>query len=466
MCPPVLSFDWVDNIDFMSYIESVFAWIKIMPLPIVAIVGRPNVGKSTLFNRIIGRRKAVTAAESGVTRDRHIAEAEWAGRAFLIMDTGGWVPASSDIFEEAIREQVEFALDECDLVLFVGDAQTGPTDVDTDIARILHRSKKALVFVVNKVDSPKQEAEIGRFYSLGLGESFACSAVSGRGVAEVLDKIIEQLPQVGVGEELTRPHPRIAIVGRPNVGKSSLVNALLGKPERVVTPIPGTTRDSLDSVLTYYGQKITLIDTAGLRRRTKVKEAVEFFCTLRSQRAIRECDVAAIMVDASDGVVAQDVEILDQAAQLGKGLIFVMNKWDLIEKDARTADRLTKELRERLATYDYVPILFVSALERMRIHRLLEIAMRVFEERQKRVATSELNRFLGDIMKVKPPPAVKGKDMRQLYLTQVEIEPPTFIFFSHYPNLVYEPYKRFLEHRLRESYGFEGVPLRLKFQKK
>jgi GTP-binding protein len=437
-----------------------------MPLPIVAIVGRPNVGKSTLFNRIIGSRKAVTAAESGVTRDRHIAEAEWIGRAFLVMDTGGWVPASSDIFEEAIREQVEFALDECDLVLFIGDAQTGPTDVDLDIARILHRSQKPLVFAVNKTDGPKQDAEVSRFYSLGLGDPFACSAAAGRGIADVLDKIIEQLPQFGGGEELTRPRPRMAIVGRPNVGKSSLVNALLGKPERVVTPIPGTTRDSLDSVLTYYGQKMTLIDTAGLRRRTKVKEAVEFFCTLRSERAIRECDVAVVTVDASQEVVAQDIEILDQAAQLGKGLILAINKWDLVEKDERTADRFNRELRERLATYGYVPIVFISALEKTRIHRLLEIAMRVFEERQKRIATAELNRFLSEVMKIQPPPAVKGKDTRQLYLTQADTEPPTFIFFSHHPNLVYGPYKRFLEHRLRESYGFEGVPLRLKFQRK
>ncbi|MFH1011190.1 MAG: ribosome biogenesis GTPase Der [bacterium] len=437
-----------------------------MPFPIVAIVGRPNVGKSTLFNRIIGRRKAVTAAESGVTRDRHIAEAEWIGRTFLVMDTGGWVPSSADIFEEAIREQVEFALDECDLVLFIADAQTGPTDVDLDIARILHRSRKPLIFAVNKVDGPKQDAEVSNFYSLGLGDPFACSAVGGRGVAEVLDGIIERLPEVGVGEEPTRPRPRIAIVGRPNVGKSSLVNALLGKPERVVTPIPGTTRDSLDSVLTYYGQKITLIDTAGLRRRTKIKEAVEFFCTLRSQRAIRECDVAVVMVDATDGVVAQDIEILEQAAQLGKGLIFAMNKWDLVEKDERTADRLTRELRERIGTFDFVPILFISSVEKTRIHRVLESAIRVFEERQKRITTHELNRFLGNIMKDRPPPAIKGKDTRQLYLTQADIEPPTFIFFSHYPHLVYEPYKRFLERRLRETYGFEGVPLRLKFQKK
>jgi GTP-binding protein len=437
-----------------------------MPFPIVAIVGRPNVGKSTLFNRIIGRRQAVTAAESGVTRDRHIAEAEWIGRTFLVMDTGGWVPASADIFEEAIREQVEFALEECDLVLFVGDAQTGPTDVDLDIARILHRSRKPLVFAVNKVDGPKQDAEASSFYSLGLGDPLACSAVGGRGVAEVLDEVVKRLPPVGVGEELTRPRPRIAIVGRPNVGKSSLVNALLGKPERVVTPIPGTTRDSLDSVLTYYDHKLTLIDTAGLRHRTKVKEAVEFFCTLRSQRAIRECDLAVVMIDATDGAVAQDIEILEQAAQLGKGVILAVNKWDLVEKDERTADRVNGELRERIGTYDYVPTLFISAREKTRIHRLLEVAIRVFEERQKRIATPELNRFLTEIMKTQPPPAVKGKDMRQLYLTQADTEPPTFVFFSHYPHLVYEPYKRFLEHRLRESYGFEGVPLRLKFQKK
>lgn len=437
-----------------------------MSVPIVAIVGRPNVGKSTLFNRIIGSRKAVTAAESGVTRDRHLADAEWNGRPFLVMDTGGWVPTSESIFEQAIREQVMFALDECDIAMFVVDAHTGPTDVDIDIARILHRGDKPVVFVVNKVDGVKFDPEVASFYSLGMGEPYACSAIGGRGVAEFLDSIVEMLPDAGSGEEVTRPRPRIAVVGRPNVGKSSLVNALLGKPERVVTPIPGTTRDSLDSVLTYYGQKITLIDTAGLRRRTKIKEAVEFFCTLRSKRAIRECDVAVSMIDAIDGVVAQDVEILEQAAELGKGLIFAINKWDLVQKDDRSAGRFAKDLQERLATLKYVPIIFISALEKTRIHRLLETAIQIFEERQKRIATPELNRLLGEIMKQKPPPATKGKDTRQTYLTQADTEPPTFIFFSRYPDLVYDPYKRFLERRLREAYGFEGVPLRLRFRKK
>jgi GTP-binding protein len=437
-----------------------------MPLPIVAIVGRPNVGKSTLFNRIIGRRKAVTAAESGVTRDRHVAEAEWGGRSFLIMDTGGWVPSTTDLFEEAIREQVMFALDECDLVMFVGDAQTGPTDVDLDIARILQRSKKPILFVVNKVDGPKLDPEVAGFYSLGLGDPLSSSAVSGRGVAEFLDILVEKLPEAGTREELTRPRPRLAVVGRPNVGKSSLVNALLGRPERVVTEVAGTTRDSLDSVLTYYGQKITLIDTAGLRRRSRIKEAVEFFCTLRSQRAIRECDVAIVMVDATDGVVVQDIEILDQAARLGKGLVLAINKWDLVEKDGRTADQFTKDLHDRFATYAYVPVLFISALEKTRVHRLLETAIRVFEERQKHIGTPELNRFLGEIMKRQPPPSLRGKDVRQTYVTQADTEPPGFIFFSHHPDLVYDPYKRFLERRLREAYGFEGVPLRLRFRKK
>ncbi len=437
-----------------------------MSLPVVAIVGRPNVGKSTLFNRIIGSRKAVTAAESGVTRDRHLAEAEWNGRAFLVMDTGGWVPSSGNIFEQAIREQVMFALDECAIVMFVADAHIGVSDVDIDIARILQRGNKPVIFVVNKVDGAKLEPEVAGFYSLGMGEPFACSAVGGRGVAEFLDAIVEKLPKAGSGEEVARPRPRIAVVGRPNVGKSSLVNALLGRSERVVTPVAGTTRDSLDSILTYYGQKMTLIDTAGLRRRTKIKEAVEFFCTLRSKRAIRECDIAVIMIDAVDGVVAQDVEILEQAAVLGKGLIFALNKWDLVAKDEHTAIRFEKDLRERLATYSYIPILFISALKKTRIHRLLETAIRVFEERQKRIATAELNRFLEAVMKHRPPPSTKGKDMRQTYMTQVEIEPPTFAFFSHHPDLVYEPYKRFLSRRLREAYGFEGVPLRLRFRNK
>jgi GTP-binding protein len=437
-----------------------------MSLPVVAIVGRPNVGKSTLFNRIIGSRKAVTAAESGVTRDRHLAEAEWNGRNFLVMDTGGWVPSSGNIFEQAIREQLMFAFDECDIVMFVADAHIGISDVDIDIARILQRGNKPVIFVVNKVDGAKLEPEVADFYSLGMGEPFACSAVGGRGVAEFLDAIVEKLPKAGSGEEVARPHPRIAVVGRPNVGKSSLVNSLLGRAERVVTPIAGTTRDSLDSILTYYGQKMTLIDTAGLRRRSKVKEAVEFFCTLRSKRAIRECDVAVIMIDSVDGLVSQDVEVLEQAAVLGKGLIFAMNKWDLIEKDEHTAIRFEKDLHERLATYSYVPILFISALKKTRIHRLLETAIRVHEERQKRIATAELNRFLEGVMQHRPPPSTKGKDMRQTYMTQVEIEPPTFAFFSHHPDLVYEPYKRFLSRRLREAYGFEGVPLRLKFRNK
>ena len=298
-----------------------------MRLPLVAIVGRPNVGKSTIFNRATRSKKAITSPEPGVTRDRHLGEVDWQGRTFNIMDTGGWVPRSADLFDAAIREQVEFALDECDLVVFVNDGQTGPTDSDIEIARMLQRGRRPSILVVNKMDNEQQEIEVGAFYQLALGDPMPMSATNGRGFADILDRVVELLPEQGSGEELSRPRPLVAIVGRPNVGKSSFVNAVLGEPRHLVTEIAGTTRDTIDTVITYYQQQLTLIDTAGLRRRSKVSEAVEFYTTVRTRRALEECDVAVILTDATDDVVSQDIKIVQEAVELGKGVILCINKW-------------------------------------------------------------------------------------------------------------------------------------------
>lgn len=437
-----------------------------MKIPLAAIVGRPNVGKSTIFNRAIKARKAITSPVSGVTRDRHVAEAEWGGRRFLLMDTGGWVPRSDDVFEAAIREQVEFALDECDVVLFIVDAQTGPTDVDLEIARMLQRSKTPVLLAVNKVDGPKQDAEAPAFYNLGLGDPLSISAEGGRAFADLLDELVRRLPEVGQADELARPRPLVAVVGRPNVGKSSFVNSIVGKPLRLVTDVAGTTRDTTDTVVRFYNTPLTLIDTAGLRRRSKVDEALEFYTTVRTNRALQDCDVAVVLVDAVDGIVAQDLRIVQTAEELGKGILICVNKWDLVEKDPGTADRWLRQMDERFATLSYVPKLFISALEKQRVHKTLETVLRIFEERQKRIATGELNRFMDDLMREQPPPAAKGRDTRLLYATQAASEPPLFVFFTNHPDLLTDNYRRFLERKLREQYGFQGVPLQLTFRKK
>jgi GTP-binding protein len=439
-----------------------------MKLPVVAIVGRPNVGKSTIFNRFTRTRKAITSPESGVTRDRHVGTVDWAGRQFLVTDTGGWVPHSSDLYEVAIREQVEFALDQCDLVVFVCDGHTGPTDIDLDIARMLQRSKEKtkIILAVNKVDGPKNEVEVPSFYTLGAGEPQAISAVAGHGFADLLDLIVRELPDKDTLEGLSRPRPLIAVVGRPNVGKSSFVNSLLGEQRHIVTDQAGTTRDSIDSIIHYYKIPLTLVDTAGLRRRTRVKEAVEFYTTVRTQKALRECDVAVVIIDADEGLVSQDVHILNEAKDLGKGIVLCINKWDLIEKDSNTASKFEKEIDNRLSSLRFVPKLFISATEKQRVHRVLEMLLRIYEERQKRIATSELNRLVEQIMATSPPPATKGRDTRIFYATQPEAEPPLFAFFMKYPDLMASNFAAFLERRLREQYGFEGVPLRLTFRKK
>ncbi len=434
---------------------------------IVAIVGRPNVGKSTLFNRIIGKRDAIVDPKSGVTRDRHYGSAEWNGKKFTIIDTGGYVPDSDDVFETAIREQVQIAIEEADVVVFVVDAVTGITPIDVEIAKILRRSKKKVILAVNKIDNEKLEPHLLQFYELGLGEPFAISALHGRKVGDFLDEVVRDFPEKT--EELIEENKnqiKIAIVGQPNVGKSSFVNAILGENRVIVSDIPGTTRDSIDTIFEYNGTEFVLIDTAGLKKRSKIRESIEFYSAVRALKAIERCDVAVVMLDATCGLERQDLRVIGEAADLKKGIVIAVNKWDLIEKESNTALEYERALRSRLSVFDYVPILFISAKTKKRIFKVLELAKVVNDERNKRIKTSELNKVLFPIVKETPPPAVSGKEIKVKYVTQVKASPPVFAFFANFPDDIPEHYKRFLENKIREHFGFVGVPLTIVFKKK
>jgi GTPase len=432
---------------------------------IVAIIGRPNVGKSTLFNRIVGSREAIVDDMPGVTRDRLYATTEWAGKSFTLIDTGGYVTDSTDVFEQAIREQAEIAIDEAASVIFVVDATTGITPLDEEIADILRKSNKKIHLVVNKVDNEMREFDAAPFFKLGLGEPITLSALVGRKIGDFLD-LITRLFSTNDERDEQDTRLKLAVVGKPNVGKSSLVNALLGVPRNIVTDIPGTTRDAIDSILKYQKEEIVLIDTAGLRRKSRLKESVEFYSTLRSLKSIDRCDVAICMVDAEAGIDKQDLRIIETIVERHRGLILAANKWDAVEKDDQTAKAYEIALRQLLRIYDYIPVVFISALHKQRIFKVVELAKTVFAEQTKRIPTNKLNKVLSEAVRAHSPSSSTGKEIKLNYFTQVKTNPPAFAFFANEPKLIEENYKRYLENKLRQHFGFVGVPISIYFRKK
>lgn len=435
-------------------------------LPVVAIVGRPNVGKSTLFNRILRRRDAIVDDQPGVTRDRHYARTDWAGHGFVLVDTGGYLPRAEAEMDRAIREQVEIALDEADIILFLVDRQTGCTDIDLEIAHILQRREKPVLLAVNKVDNQLAEADAFDFYQLGLGEPMGISAIQGRAVGDLLDRLVEQFDRL---EPQYRPEEaalKLAIVGRENVGKSSFVNTLVGQARSIVTPIPGTTRDPVDTLFKYQKQRFLLIDTAGLKRKARVKENLLFYSQLRTLKSIQRADVVLVFADASEGITRQDLRILNDAIEARKPAVLVMNKWDLVEKDEKTYHRWEKALAERLGNLKFIPILFTSVLEKKRLYRVIDLAMDVDAQNHLKIRTSELNRVLLPIIQHNSPPAVRGKEIKLNYVTQVQVAPPVFAFFGNHPELIAPAYRRFLENQIRAHWGFRGVPILVVFKAK
>jgi len=434
--------------------------------PLVVIVGRPNVGKSTLFNRLTKSGKSIVDDVSGVTRDRIYGDVEWNGKHFRLIDTGGYVPNSEDLFETAIREQVEIALDESNAILFVVDGKTGLTPIDQEIARMLRKSSKTYYLLVNKLDNPELGMNAADFYELGFQNTYDVSALNGRNLGDFLDDLHSHLT---FPEESGKPDPRLhlAVIGKPNVGKSSLVNSILGYDRSIVTNIPGTTRDSIDSVLKYYGEEIVLVDTAGLRKKTKVKENIEFYSNVRTYRALWDCDVAVLLLDAELGLEKQDKLIIQEAVRRRKGLIIAINKWDLIEKETNTAKKYEDAIKTGIATEDYIPVITISAITKQRIYKLIDVAKKIHEERRKKIPTSKLNEvLLPEIEKTPPPASPTGKEVKIKYITQVGDYYPIFFFFANEHKYIPEHYKRFLEHLIRKHFGFEGVPMTLSFKEK
>lgn len=432
---------------------------------IVAIVGRPNVGKSTLFNRLTESRKAIVDEMAGVTRDRQYGKAVWNGIDFSIIDTGGYAVNSEDSFEAEIRKQVMIAIEEADVIIFVVDVENGVTDMDEEVAEVLRRSSKKVFLVVNKVDNNSRIIDSHEFYSLGLGELFCISSMTGSGTGDLLDAIVAEFPEK-VEEEPEEKIPHFAIIGRPNVGKSSFINALTGEERNIVTDIAGTTRDSIHTRYNKFGHDFFLVDTAGLRKRTKVKEDVEFYSTMRSIRAIEDSDVCILMLDATRGMEAQDVSIFHLIERNKKGVVILVNKWDLVEKDNSSTITFTKAIKERIAPFVDVPIVFISALTKQRILKALETAVEVYENRTKKVKTSELNEVMLDAIEAYPPPSIKGKFVKIKYVTQLPSQTPSFAFFANLPQYVKEPYRRYLENKIREKFNFSGVPVQIFIRKK
>jgi len=443
-------------------------------MAIIAIVGRPNVGKSTLFNRLVGRRDAIVDPSSGVTRDRHYGKSDWNGVEFSVIDTGGYVDDSGDVFEEEIKKQVRLAIEEADCILFMVDAREGLSGMDEDVAAVLRRSEKPVFLVVNKVDTHKQLHEVSEFYKLGLGDLYSISAITGSGTGELLDAMVAAIsPEVRTGHAPSPQHasslqemPRIAIVGRPNAGKSSLVNLLLGDDRTIVTPVPGTTRDSIHSHYKNFGLDFLLIDTAGIRKKAKVKEDVEFYSVMRAVRSIEHSDVCILMVDAERGFEVQDINIFSLITKNHKGVVILVNKWDLIEKKTNTHKEFEEYIRERIAPFRDVPIIFTSVTQKQRVFKAVETAIEVYRRRTEKIPTRKLNDVMLPVIQQKPPPKVKDKIVKIKYITQLPKSYPIFIFFCNHPQYVKESYQRFLENRLREYFNLTGVSLEIFFRQK
>mmetsp|Transcript_10523 Transcript_10523/g.24414 ORF Transcript_10523/g.24414 Transcript_10523/m.24414 type:complete len:434 (-) Transcript_10523:768-2069(-) len=430
---------------------------------IVAIVGRPNVGKSTLFNRLVEQRKAIMDNKSGITRDRHYGHASWTGHHFTVIDTGGYVQGGSDVFESAIRHQVQIAIDESRVILFVVDCKEGLTGLDKDFATVLRDTQKPLLLVANKADNVSTTWMANDFYALGMGLPYPISAASGTGTGELLDEVIRHFRAKVEQEEVL---PKVAILGKPNVGKSSLLNALLGETRSIVTPLAGTTRDAIDTTYRLYKKNIILTDTAGIRKKASIKDNIEFYSVIRAIGALQKSDVCIIMLDATQGLTSQDINLISLAHRYQKGLIILVNKWDLIQKEHYTAAMYKKELLKKLMPLDYIPVLFTSTVKRQRIYQAVEKAIEIYENRKKKITTAALNKVMLAAIERYQPPAVKGKYIKIKYITQLPIVTPVFAFFCNLPQYIKPPYKRYLENQLRTHFNLAGIPIRLVFRKK
>lgn len=433
---------------------------------IIAIVGRPNVGKSTLFNRLVQRREAIVDSVSGVTRDRHYGKSDWNGKEFSVIDTGGYAIGSDDIFEEEIRKQVALAIDEADLIVFVVDVEDGITPMDAEVAKLLRKVKKPIFIAVNKVDNAMRDADAVEFYNLGLGDYHTISSINGSGTGELLDAIAEKIPAPEEVDLEKKELPRFAVVGRPNAGKSSFINALIGEDRNIVTNIAGTTRDSIDTKYNRFGFDFNLVDTAGIRKKSRVKEDLEFYSVMRAVRSIEYSDVIILVIDATRGFEGQDQNIFWLAEKNRKGVVILINKWDLVEKETNTMRDYEAKVREQIAPFTDVPIVFISALTKQRLFKAIETAVEVFENRKNRIPTSKFNDVMLEVVKNYPPPAIKGKFVKIKYCMQLPTQTPQFAFFCNLPQYVRDPYRRFVENKLREIYNFSGVPITIYFRQK